>query len=449
MLTQPLSFSRFFQLCCFLLASLILSNATSADELLLRGEDWLAAAESNVVDITTAELLELSKANPQIELIDVRTEFEIAHTGGLIDVGRRTHALSRGWLEFRIGETIPDLNTEIVVYCGTNLRSPLAAATLKRMGYTRVYNYQDGFPAWLDANLPVAATDEMVGSMLFRQPIEVQSGVWSAIGATAPPTYENSGHNNNLSFVIGSDAVLVVNASDNYLLAKALHEEIKTITSLPVEYVVLENGQGHAMLGTNYWQEQGAKVIAHVDTASVMAAHGQAVLDRMKSRNRDKSMGTVLSAPDITFEDRYELNLGDMAVEVLYLGPSHSPGDTQVWLPKRQLMIAGDMAFHERLLPVFDDTDTAGWIETWRAFKALDAQVIIPGHGHPTTIEVVETWTIDYLKYMRQEIGKILEDGGSLIDAYNIDQSVYAHLDTFDELAGLNADRIFRSMEFE
>jgi len=75
--------------------------------------------------------------------------------------------------------------------------------------------------------------------------------------------------------------------------------------------------------------------------------------------------------------------------------------------------------------------------------------IVVPGHGHPTTIDVVERWTIGYLKHMREQIGALLDEGGSLIDAYDIDQSTFSHLDTFDELAGLNADRIFRAMEFE
>jgi hypothetical protein len=93
--------------------------------------------------------------------------------------------------------------------------------------------------------------------------------------------------------------------------------------------------------------------------------------------------------------------------------------------------------------------DTAGWLSTWQAFEALQPEIIVPGHGHPTTIDVVKQWTIGYLEYMRGEIAEILDNGGSLIDAYNIDQSAYSHLDTFDELAGLNADRIYRAMEFE
>jgi len=79
----------------------------------------------------------------------------------------------------------------------------------------------------------------------------------------------------------------------------------------------------------------------------------------------------------------------------------------------------------------------------------LEANIVVPGHGGPTDITEVRRWTLDYLIYMREQVGAILDDGGSLIDAYNIDQNAYRHLDTFDELAGLNADRIFRAMEFE
>lgn len=424
-------------------------TSTHAEDYPSSGEAWLQAIATEITNINTDQLQALAESDPSIELIDVRTLDEIAHSGGMIRAGRRTHAITRGWLEFQISDRVPDLDTPLVVYCGTNRRSPLAASVLQKMGYTSVKNYADGFPAWESAGLPVNASDEYIGSMLYRKPIEVTARVWSAIGATAPATYENSGHNNNLSFVIGDDAVLVVNASDNYLLAKSLHDQIKEVTDLPVTHVVLENGQGHAMLGMNYWQEQGATIIAHTDTADVIQERGESTLNRMQLRNRDKSMGTLLSNPDEVFEERYTLDLGSMPVEVLYLGPSHSPGDTQVWIPGERVMIAGDIAFHERLLPVFDDSDTAGWIQTWDSFREFDAHIIVPGHGQPTTIDVVEKWTIGYLEHMRAAIGKILEEGGSLIDAYEIDQSPYSHLDTFDELAGLNADTIYRAMEFE
>jgi glyoxylase-like metal-dependent hydrolase (beta-lactamase superfamily II) len=285
--------------------------------------------------------------------------------------------------------------------------------------------------------------------MLYRLPERVADGVWSAIGATAPPTYENSGHNNNLSFIVTDDGVVVVNAGDNYLLAKALHEAIKTITDQPVKYVVLENGQGHAMLGAGYWKEQGATIIAHADAAAEIEAHGADILDRMLQGRRDKGSFTKVVMPDETFEDEKVLTLGGQRIEVRRLGPAHSPGDISVWLPDKKLVIAGDLAFHQRLLPVFEDTDTAGWIDTWDAFEALGAEIVIPGHGDPTDMAEVTKYTRDYLVYMREQIGQIIDAGGDLSQAYGVDQSAFRSLDTFDELARRNAGRIFREMEFE
>lgn len=399
--------------------------------------------------LTTSEFVELLDQDPELRVIDVRMPEEIATLGGSIDAGFSPLNINRGWLEFRIEEAIPDKSTTIVVYCGINQRSPLAGKTLIEMGYQNVYNYTDGFFTWRDKNLPVKLADYSRGNMLYRKPVEVLPGIWTATGATAPPTTENSGHNNNLSFIVTESGVLVVNAGDNYLLAQALHMEIRKVTNLPVKYVVLENGQGHAMLGMNYWQEQGAIVIAHADAVDEIQHNGEQILNRMIRRNGDKSMGTVLSTPDESFTEKRIIKMGGEHIEILNLGPAHSPGDIVVWLPQRKLVIAGDIAFHQRLLPVFEDTDTGAWIDTWTEFVALGAEVVIPGHGEPTVMAEVEKYTLGYLKHMRKVIGELLDNEGSLIDAYQVDQSAYRHLDTFTELAVLNADRIYRSMEFE
>ena len=408
----------------------------------------LTQVNTQIRNLTTFELEEMLRDQPGTVLIDVRSPSEILLLGGMIDAPR-SYNIVRGWLEFRVPDLVPDADTPIVVYCGINQRSPLAAKTLMDMGYTNVSNYADGFFVWRDSGKPVEAPDLALDSMLYSKPQQVADGVWSAIGATEPPSYENSGHNNNLSFVVTDDGVLVVNASDNYLLARALHEEIRKITDQPVRYVVLENGQGHAAMGSAYWKEQGAHIIAHEDTLTELEAHGEQILGRVLQRSRDKGMGTRLVLPDETFSDSKVIEMGGRRIELLHLGPAHSPGDISVWLPEQKLVIAGDIAFHQRMLPVFEHTDTAGWIETWDAFEALGAEIVIPGHGTPTTMSRVTKYTKDYLVYMREQIRVLIDDGGSLADIDKIDQSAYRHLDTYDELARLNASLIFRAMEFE
>jgi glyoxylase-like metal-dependent hydrolase (beta-lactamase superfamily II) len=292
--------------------------------------------------------------------------------------------------------------------------------------------------------------DQYPGSALYSKPIEVIPNVWSAIGATAPPTYENSGHNNNLSFIVTGDGVIVVNGGAAYILAKALHDEIRGITDQPVKLVINENGQGHAMLGNSYWVEQGVPILAHVDAAHEINARGGSILEGMKRYNRDKAEGTSLARPTLTFEGRHIVEMGDYYIEVLHLGPAHGPGDIQVWLPEQSLVIAGDMAFHQRMLPIFEDTIVYDWIETWETgFESLNATYVIPGHGTPTNMDQVRRYTRDYLVYLREKVGEHLDAGGDLADAYYVDQSPYRLLDTFEELATKNAGRVYEQMEFE
>jgi glyoxylase-like metal-dependent hydrolase (beta-lactamase superfamily II) len=153
--------------------------------------------------------------------------------------------------------------------------------------------------------------------------------------------------------------------------------------------------------------------------------------------------------PSETMTDNLTVEFGDKRIEVMWLGTSHSTGDVVVWLPDERLVIAGDMAFHERLLPIFEEADTLAWLESWERFEALEALYVIPGHGHPTNMAQVRRYTKDYLVFIRGEVQKLLDDGEDLEAAYNIDQSRYSHLDTFDELASINAGRVFEQMEFE
>ena len=292
--------------------------------------------------------------------------------------------------------------------------------------------------------------DKYPQSELYNKPVEVIPHVWSAIGATAPPTYENSGHNNNLSFIVTGDGVIVINGGASYRLAKALHEEIRAVTDQPVKLVINENGQGHAMLGNSYWAEQGVDILAHVDAIEAFRKDADFILQGMERYNRDKAEGTTIALPNLSFEDRHDIEMGEVKVEVLYLGPSHDPGDAQVWIPQWDIVIAGDIAFHERMPPIFPETCTSCWIETFDGpFTALGATYVIPGHGHPTNMAQVTRYTSDYLKDLREKIRAHIDEGGDLAGAYYVDQEQWRNLDTFEELATRNAGRVFEEMDWE
>ena len=429
------------------LATVLASLNSHADIEIVDGNKMLESVNKQIVNINTEELDKILNEDPNTVLIDVRSPSELKYTG-TIARGQNVNIV-RGWLEFQIADHVKSKDTPIVVYCGKNLRSPLAAKTLENMGYTNVKNYSEGFYTWKEEMSPVKISDHMPNSVLYRLPEEVAKGVYSAIGATQPNTYENSNHNNNLSFVVTTSGVLVFNAGGSYLVAKALHEEIKKVTNQRVKYVVLENAQGHAILGSNYWKEQGAIIVAHTEADKEIKHKGEDIYMRSLRVQKDKLIGTKIVRPDLTFEEKLNLPMGNTQIELMHIGASHSPDDIQLWLPEKKLLISGDTAFNQRMLPIFPHTNAAAWIETWDKIEALEPEIIIPGHGDPTDLATITKFTKDYLVFLREEVEKVLDDDGGLYEAYNIDQSAYRDWGTYNELHKQNAERIFKQMEFE
>jgi molybdopterin/thiamine biosynthesis adenylyltransferase/rhodanese-related sulfurtransferase len=109
--------------------------------------ELLKAARSQVTEVTPAEV---NRAASRPVLIDVREKGEVDQ--GMLPGAKH---VPRGFLELRIEEAVPDHDAEVVLYCASGMRSLLAGATLRDMGYTRVRSMAGGYDAWKSAGLPV------------------------------------------------------------------------------------------------------------------------------------------------------------------------------------------------------------------------------------------------------------------------------------------------------
>jgi len=89
---------------------------------------------------------ELDRAKPLPVIIDVRESAEYADGY----VARAKH-LSRGVLEQKIAEVVPDFSTPIVFYCDRGERAALAAENLIKMGYQYVRSLKGGLQNWLES----------------------------------------------------------------------------------------------------------------------------------------------------------------------------------------------------------------------------------------------------------------------------------------------------------
>ncbi len=110
-------------------------------------------ARARITEVTAADLDLIGRpatsplsADAPVHLLDVREDHE--WQAGRIPGARH---LGRGILERDIERLIPDLDAQIVLYCGGGYRSALAVESLQRMGYTRAYSLAGGFRGWKTA----------------------------------------------------------------------------------------------------------------------------------------------------------------------------------------------------------------------------------------------------------------------------------------------------------
>jgi rhodanese-related sulfurtransferase len=115
-----------------------------------RFEKLCEEARAVVHECTIEELVARQKAGEKPILIDVREESEFArdHLPGACHIGK-------GIIERDIEQAYPNLDTELVLYCGGGYRSALAAENLQRMGYSNIISLAGGYRGWKDRGLPL------------------------------------------------------------------------------------------------------------------------------------------------------------------------------------------------------------------------------------------------------------------------------------------------------
>ena len=164
---------------------------------------------------------------------------------------------------------------------------------------------------------------------------------------------------------------------------------------------------------------------------------------------KDALAGTDAVFADQMFETELRLDFGGERFEIRHVGPAHTIGDSFVWMADKGVMFSGDIVFVGRMLGIGPAANTASWIDVFDVMASYKPTYIVPGHGPVTDLKTATAETHDYLVYLRNKIGAVLDRGGPIEDGINIDQSKFSYLAVFDQIAKRNAQDVYMQMEFE
>lgn len=113
--------------------------------------EYVERARAQVRELTVAEARARLAANPNALLLDVREDHEW-QAGHAVEARH----LGKGILERDLEKTVPELDRELIMYCGGGYRSALTARAAQEMGYTNVFSLAGGYKALVQAGWPMA-----------------------------------------------------------------------------------------------------------------------------------------------------------------------------------------------------------------------------------------------------------------------------------------------------
>ena len=281
---------------------------------------------------------------------------------------------------------------------------------------------------------------------------QVSASTWYVEGLSALGTPANQNFISNAAFVITPAGVVVIDALGSPALAVRLLAEIKKVTPIPVTHVLVTHYHADHIYGLQTMKAAGAKILAH-EAARVYLNSDTARLRLEASRQELApwvNEETVLVAADEWISNDRSITIGGVTFEIKRVGPSHTPEDIAIYLPKEKVLFAGDLVFRSRI-PYVGQADSRHWILALDQLLAFDTHVIVPGHGAISRQARNDMQlTRNYLEYLRSKMAQAARNMEPFEDAYKAtDWSQFEHLPLFRIANRMNAYNTYLLLEHE
>jgi quinoprotein relay system zinc metallohydrolase 2 len=208
---------------------------------------------------------------------------------------------------------------------------------------------------------------------------EIGAGIYVHQGAHEDLSDGYHGDICNVSFVVGSKGVAVIDTGGSLKVGKKLHEAIGKITTLPILYVINTHVHPDHIFGNAAFVGGQVTFVGHVKLADAMELRKETYLRINNNWLGADFAGSEIIKPTMPVKDRLELDLGDRKLQLTAYPTAHTNTDITVLDSKTATLWAGDLLFVERTPSV--DGDLKGWLAVIDQLKTLPTQQMVPGHG--------------------------------------------------------------------
>ncbi len=260
----------------------------------------------------------------------------------------------------------------------------------------------------------------------------------------------------NVGCIVGTDAVLAIEARATPLMAQRWIDVIRTFTDLPFGDLVLTHYHAVRVLGASAFRAR--RIVAHANTAAWIEERGAqdwaSEAGRMPRLFAGAETIPGLTRPTHTFSDTMAIDLGNRIVELRYLGRGHTAGDIVIWLPQERICFGGDLV-EAQAAPYMGDGHIADWRgATLDSVAALRPEQLVGGRGPVVRGSAVNQAIEDtraFLSAVLDGTRAVKEAGGTPAEAYRSTHAAlaprYGSFPIFEHTMPFNVQRAWDELD--